>query len=241
MRSESPSSWVVGLDDTDMPDIGGTGSLARSVAIEVGALSIGESTGVTRHQFFEGPGVPKTSRNSAAAIVFAGVLAAGELFETVCAIVARESIPGSDPGVCMLSGRVGADLVVFARRAQTGLVAQSEARRLAESAAVDLIGLGGTNDGVIGALGAATLRADGHDGRYVGLDGIRDVAGEITVADLLDRTAITSVVDQDGTPLDGSAIINVGDWVRPRLVGGRPVLVAKRNGKGWVNADTRPT
>lgn len=240
-RSESPDTWVIGIDDTDMPDIGGTGSLARRVAIELGALGVGKSTGVTRHQFFEGPGVPKTSRNSAAAIVFVDVAAAGEFFTTVCSIVARESIPGSDPGVCMLTGSVGTELVAFARRAQTGLVSQAEARRLAESTAVDLVGLGGTNDGVIGALGAATLRADGHDGRYVGLEGIRDVAGEITVADLLNRTAISSVVDQDGTPLEGSGIINVGDWVRPRLVGGRPVLVAKRNGKGWVNADTRPT
>jgi hypothetical protein len=140
----------------------------------------------------------------------------------------------------MLTGTVETELVAFGRRAQTGLVAQREARELAESAAVDLVGLGGTNDGVIGALGAAALRADGHDGRYVGLDGIRDVAGEIKVSDLLDRTAITTVVDQDGTPLEGSGIINVGDWLRPRLVGGQPVLVATRNGKGWVNADTRP-
>jgi hypothetical protein len=239
VRSESPDAWVVGIDDTDTPDIGGTGSLARRVAAEVGARGIGKSTGVTRHQFFEGPGVPKTSRNSAAAIMFSDVAAADDLFETVCAIVTRESIPGSDPGVCMLTGAVDSELVSFGRRAQRGLVDQAEARRLAAATQVDLVGLGGTNDGVIGALGAATLRADGHDGRYVGLDGIREVGGEIEVAALLDRTAISDVVDQDGTPLNRSAIINVGDWVRPRLVGGQPVLVATRFGKGWVNADTR--
>ncbi len=239
MRSGSPDTWIVGIDDTDMPDIGGTGSLARRAAAEVGARGLGESIGVTRHQFFEGPGVPKTSRNSAAAVMFSDVAAAGELFETFCAIVTRESIPGSDPGVCLLTGPVEHELVAFGRRAQTGLVDQAEALRLAAATAVALVGLGGTNDGVIGALGAASLRADGHDGRYVGLDGIREVVGEIQVAALLDRTAISDVVDQDGTPLNRSAIINVGDWVRPRLVGGQPVLFAKRDGKGWVNADTR--
>lgn len=239
MRSESPDTWVIGIDDTDMPDIGGTGSLARRVAAEIGAEGAGVSTGVTRHQFYEGPGVPKTSRNSAAAIAFTDVASPAGLFESVCAIVARESIPGSDPGVCLMGATAAPDLVSFARTAQEGLVDQAAARRLAATASVDLVGLGGTNDGVIGALGAAALRSDGDDGRYVGLAGIRDVAGEITVAELLERTAITAVIAQDQTPLEQSGIINVGDWVRPRLVGGRPVLVARRDGKGWVNADTR--
>lgn len=239
MRSDSPDTCVVGIDDTDMPDVGGTGSLARRVAAEIGAGGIARSRGVTRHQFFEGPGVPKTSRNSAAAIVFAEVALAEELFATVCSIVTRESIPGSDPGVCMTSRAIGSPLVEFGRRAQAGLVDQDEARRLAAAAEVELAGLGGTNDGVIGALGAAALRADGNDGRYVGLAGIREVGGEIRVGDLLARTAISAVVDQDRTPLGRSGIINVGDWVRPRLIGGEPVLVAKRDGEGWVNADTR--
>lgn len=239
VRSESPDVRIIGLDDTDMPNVGGTGRLARRIAEEVGALGAGRSMGVTRHQFFEGPGVPKTSRNSAAAIVFDDVSSEDELFATVCSIVSRESIPGSDPGVCMARRVVGDSLVEFGRRAQTGLVHQAEARRLAAATEVELIGLGGTNDGVIGALGAAALRANGHDGRYVGLAGIRDVSGEIRVSELLERTAISAVVDQNRTPLDQSGIINLGDWVRPRLIGGRPVLVAKRDGKGWVNADTR--
>jgi hypothetical protein len=73
----------------------------------------------------------------------------------------------------------------------------------------------------------------------VGLAGIREVSGEIRISDLLERTAISAVVDQDRTPLERSGIINVGDWIRPRLIGGEPVLVAKRDGKGWINADAR--
>jgi hypothetical protein len=239
VKSESPDVCVIGVDDTDMPEIGGTGSLARRLASEVDELGLGDSIGVTRHQFFEGPGVPKTSRNSAAAIAFTDTASAGILFDTACAIVARESIPGSDPGVCLLRGSAAAELIAFARRAQAGLVGQTEARRLAAVAAIELTGLGGTSDGVIGALGAAALRAEGHDGRYVGLAGIREVSGEIRISDLLERTAISAVVDQDRTPLERSGIINVGDWIRPRLIGGEPVLVAKRDGKGWINADAR--
>ena len=94
---------------------------------------------------------------------------------------------------------------------------------------------------MIGALGGAALRADGNDGRFVGLSGIRDVSGPITVADLVDRTAITSVVDEPtGTTLEGGVIIDVGDWVRPRLLHGQPVIVARHVEGTWVNADVRP-
>lgn len=239
MRSTSPETWVVGIDDTDMPDIGGTGRLARRMVAEIEALGLGHSMGVTRHQFYEGPGVPKTARNSAAAIAFDGVGDALELFETVCGIVARESIEGSDPGVA-IGREASGELVAFAHRAQTDLVVQQEARRLGATHATGLIGLGGTEDGVIGALGAMALRIDGNDGRYVDLPGIRQVSGVMTIADILERTGIADVVDlvaEESLPSTG--MLDLGDWVRPRLIGGRPVLVATRAREIWVNADSR--
>ncbi len=127
----------------------------------------------------------------------------------------------------------------FARRAQREPVTQTEARRLAEATSIELLGLGGTEDGVIGALCGAVLRADGNDGRFVGLSGIRDVAGSVTVAGLLARTGITAVVDTEGEPLEGAVRLDVGPWMRPRLVGGRPVVVARCVEGRWVNADAR--
>lgn len=241
MRSTSPDTWVVGIDDTDMPGIGGTGRLARRLAAEIEALNLGRSTGVTRHQFYEGPGVPKTARNSAAAVAFTGVTSVAGLFETACAIVARESIDGSDPGVAVGAGPASADLVEFARRAQRGLVGQAEARAHGAAWATGLAGLGGTEEGVIGALGALALRLDGDDGRFVDLPGIRRVAGLLSVAEVLDRTAIADVVDvEERIPLAPASRLDLGDWVRPRLMGGRPVLVVRRSEEMWVNADTRP-
>jgi hypothetical protein len=238
-RSASHERHVVGIDDTDMPGIGGTGGLARLLTDELADTA--ESFGVTRHQFFEGPGVPKTSRNSSAAIVFATKLTPQELLEAVAVIVTRESISGSDPGVAVMTGAAPGAVLAFARVAQRRLVTRSEAVRLAGAIGIPLVGLGGTEDGVIGALGGAALRADGNDGRFVGLAGIRDVSGPITVADLLGRTAISHVVDEaTGSGLDGGVIIDVGDWVRPRLLGGRPVVVARQVEGAWVNADVRP-
>ncbi len=239
MKSASRELRVVGIDDTDMPGIGGTGGLARRMTDEL--ADVAKSLGVTRHQFYEGPGVPKTSRNSSAAIVFATALTPYELLDTVSAVVTRESIPGSDPGVAVMNETVPDAVLTFARAAQRGLVTRSEAVRLAADAGIPLVGLDGTEDGMIGALGGAALRADGNDGRFVGLPGIRDVSGPITVADLVDRTAIWQVVDvATGAGLDGGVIIDVGDWVRPRLLHGRPVFAARHVEGAWVNADVRP-
>ncbi len=239
-RSESLDSWVVGIDDTDMPGIGGTGRLARRLAAEALALALGHSTGVTRHQFYEGPGVPKTARNSGAAIAFDHVASPPELYAMVQLIVARDSIEGSDPGVAMSRRPVSARMVDYARRAQTGLVGQAEARLLGAGLAAGLVGLGGTEDGVIGALGALALRLNGHDGRFVDLPGIRDVRGMMTVAEVLEQTGIADVIDAgERRSLGAASRLELGEWVRPRLIGGKPVLVARRYEGKWVNADTR--
>jgi hypothetical protein len=62
----------------------------------------------------------------------------------------------------------------------------------------------------------------------------------MSVAEVLDRTAIADVVDVvEKTPLAPASRLDLGDWVRPRLMGGRPVLVVRRSEEMWVNADTR--
>lgn len=231
---------VVGIDDTDMPGVGGTGRLARGMAAELIGVGLGSTLGVTRHQLFEGPGVPKTSRNSAAAWALTTSADTSNLIRAVAAVVERDSIEGSDPGIAVAWGPCPPAALEYARHAQSMLVEQATARLIAADHGIHLSGHGGTEDGVIGALSAAMLRLDGNDGRYVDLPGIRSVSGEIGVADLLARTGISSVVDAvSGEPLAESDKIDVADWVRPRLVAGRPILVAARRGEGWVNADRR--
>lgn len=242
MPRSSPTSRVlfVGVDDTDMPGIGGTGRLVRMMAAELAAAGAGNSLGVTRHQLFQGPGVPMTHRNSAAACAFVTHLAVSDLVAAFTTIVERDAIDGSDPGIAVLEGPCPPAALSFARRAQSTLVAQAEARFIAEQHDIHLSGHGGTEGGVIGALCAVALRVDGNDGRYVDLPGIREVCDELSVADLLDRTGITAVVDAaSGEALPANVSIDVGGWVRPRLVRGHPVLAANQTGDGWVNADLR--
>ena len=240
-RSGCPDMIVIGVDDTDVPGEGGTGRLARRLTGELESGGFGRSRGVTRHQLFQGPGVPMTRRNSSAAIEFSQVASPVELLDMATTFVRRESLPGSDPGVALLVGSAPPAVLEFAHSAQQGLVTQDDARRAAATAGIDLVGLAGTEHGVIGALSAAALRAGGSDGRFVGLQGIREVTGSVSVAELLRRTGIAQVIDvEHAEPLGEGAMLDVGDWVRPRLIGGRPVLVARREGEAWVNADARP-
>jgi hypothetical protein len=239
VRSVSPD-LIVAIDDTDMPGTRGTGRLARLIAEELSP--VGRSLGVTRHQLFEGPGVPKTHRNSAAAIGIATSASPQAILEDAAAIVSREHAPGSDPGVAVLSGSPAPELVTFGRRTQEGLVDRDEALRVAAASGMLVRGLAGTGDGIIGSVAAAALRADGSDGRYVGLRGIRSLTGTMTAAEILSRSDITAVVDlATGESVPGDGRLDTGDWIRPRLVGGRPVLMARRDRGAWVNADARPS
>jgi hypothetical protein len=196
---------------------------------------------VTRHQLYEGPGVPKTARNSAAAIEIVAVASADSVFRFACGVIERESIPGSDPGIAMLALQGRPSLLAYAETTQCELVTKEQAHRVADREGMMLAGLGGDNGGVIGALAAVGLRVGGCDGRYVGLRGIRAVAGLCAVGDVLSQTAIAAVVDEaTGYQLPAETVVDLGDWVRPRLIDRQPVLVATRDGERWSNADARP-
>jgi len=62
--------YVIGIDDMDTLESRGTGYLARVIADVLGEEF--DVLGVTRHQLLEDDRVPKTAKNSCAAILLAG-------------------------------------------------------------------------------------------------------------------------------------------------------------------------
>ena len=233
---------IIAVDDTDMPGTRGTGRLARELGAALEAAGKGRLAGVTRHQFHVGPGVPMTSHNSAAALALDTSSSLDDLEAFARAFMSREFIEGSDPGLALLDGPAPQPVIAFARRAQRELVTRIEAERLADRYALRVRGLGGTRDGVIGAMSAAALRWDGNDGRFVGLPAIRDLLGRVTVGEAMARAPIAAIVEETtARPLDPAAILDTGDWVRPRLVGGRAVVVARPTTTPgvWINVDHR--
>lgn len=211
----------IGLDDTDNAISRGTGRLARSIA---GALSkLFDVLGVTRHQLLVDPRVPYTSHNSSATIhiVEHNHVDLPSLADEVEDMMRSDLQAGSDPGLCV-ARTVPEELVRFGQRAKSELVGQAEARDLAERHNCILRGIGGTQDGVIGALASVALASTGEDGRFILVGTARELEGIQTVPAILE-SGISEVRTMDGRRLtDG--LVNVSGRIRPAFRGQKPVL-----------------
>jgi len=219
----------IGLDDTDNLESRGTGHLARQIAEMLSADYT--VLGVTRHQLLVDPRVPYTKNNSASAILIEGdgMTDLDSLADRIREYMLSDFQEGSDPGLCVAVDPPSS-LSDFGQRVQREVVAQDQARTLASQSGTILVGLGGDEDGVIGALSAVGLAASGDDGRYVLVERSRELTGLQPVSAILEA-GISAVRTQDGAPVtDG--LVQV-DKMRPARRGGLPVLVVEHNGTHW--------
>jgi tRNA(Ile2) C34 agmatinyltransferase TiaS len=222
--------YFIGLDDTDNLESRGTGHLARQIAEALTADY--PLLGVIRHQLLVDPRVPCTKNNSCAAIALDadGDLELNALLDRVQDLVLDGSQPGSDPGLCVAHSVPDA-ITQFGRRVQRELVTQDEARVLAASLNIPLLGLGGSQDGVIGALAAVGLAASGEDGRYVLVGRSRELTGLQPVALLLEA-GIAAVQTCTGQPVTRGLVQT--DKLRPARRGSRPVAIVEWAGDHWL-------
>jgi tRNA(Ile2) C34 agmatinyltransferase TiaS len=221
--------FLIGLDDTDTLESRGTGRLARQIAAVLADRY--PVLGVTRHQLLVDSRVPCTKNNSCAAIALDvnGGLAPDVLLRQVQALMVADYQPGSDPGLCVAHA-VPAAVIEFGRLAQRELVTQDEARALAADHAIHLLGLGGDENGVIGALAAVGLASSGEDGRYVQVGRSRELGGLQPIPALLDA-GITAVQTFDGRPVTSGMVRT--DKLRPARRGGQPIAVVEWAGDHW--------
>lgn len=234
--------WLVAIDDTDNDESIGTGKLARWLAAHLADRDLLEeaSVSVTRHQLLVHPDVPYTSHNSAACIAARSGADAGALLEAGRAYLEAHFHEGANPGLCVVrADAVPAPLLEIARAAQREVLDLG-----AFDAAVDGMGLalwwsGATGQGRIGACAGAALRSTGEDGRFIGLRGIRDVKGRVSVGEILARSGVDEVRTSDGAALARDTPIDTRDWVRPSLLGGRAVYVVREDAGRWVPAEKR--
>ena len=180
--------------------------------------------GVTRHQFLVDPRVPYTSHNSSATIHIRGdgEVDLAALADQVQAIMLADFQPGSDPGLCV-ARQVTPEMIEFGRRAKVDVVRQSEAHEIAVHAGCVLRGLGGTEDGVIGALGGVGLAATGEDGRFVLVGKSRELQGVQSVQAIL-GCGIAQVRTMDGQVLRDGLVETEGK-LRPAFRSHQPILV----------------
>jgi len=212
-----------GIDDTDVKDSPGTNQLARWLIARLRPDY--RSLVAVRHQLLFDPRVPYTSKNSSASLVWepAAGGSVGDLAARMRGLMQEWFVAGSDPGLCV-TDRVPEEIVAFGRRCQREVVSQEEARRLAAQHAVFLEGLGGTEDGVIGALAAVGLCAGGNDGRVVSIGPWPDdLSGPQDVA-LLHARGVAEIRDAaSGEPIRWGRV-DVGKHLRPSWREGRVVL-----------------
>ena len=222
----------IGMDDTDVKGSRGTGRLARNIAAALSDRY--DVLGITRHQLLFDPRVPYTSKNSSAAIHLNadGEVDLNGLADEVQALMLADWYDGSDPGLCVARTAIPSTVSEFGRRAKTSLVCQDDALTLAAREGYLLRGLGGTCDGVIGALAAVGLAASGEDGRFVLVGSSRELAGVQSVQSIL-SCGITEVRTVDGIRLEEGSV-DTGGKLRPAHRDGRAVLFVKESdGPYW--------
>ena len=220
---------LLSIDDTDNLESPGTGALASQIAADVETLGWGRCQSVTRHQLLVHPDIPYTSHNSA--MCFTAEIGDGSLAKLIdhaAAFLARESVAGSDPGLCVaVVDRLECadDFLAFGRKAKETVLTKEEAYAVARRTGVHLSEHGGTGQGIIGALAGAALRLSGNDGRLKGQLRITSPDGIISVARLRDRNDVDEVRSLDGRSVGDNEPVRLGDKVKTVLIDGRAVLL----------------
>jgi hypothetical protein len=226
----------VGFDDTDTATAGrGTGKLARWFEKDLPEGC--RLWGVVRQQLLLDDAIPYTSHNSSACAVLEcpEQVSIDVLRTRAVAHIEHHFIDGSDPGLCMVQEHDPTlpALISFGLECTKRVVTQSQALAAADG---HLSGLGGTNDGIIGAAAAVGLTAYGWSGRFIEFGGLREFPAAVSV-EALKRAGIRVVsVDRDAHVLTPEDIVETGGWLRPHLWAGQPVLPVTPGDSGrWAS------
>ncbi len=226
----------VGFDDTDTAEAErGTGKLARWFARELPAGCT--LWGVVRHQLLIHDAIPYTSHNSSACAILecSAEISLDVITARAVEHIKRNFIEGSDPGLCIVKENdpILPALISFSLECSRRIVTQREALAAADGC---LLGLGGTNDGIIGAAAAVGLSAYGWSGRFIEFGNLRAFPAEVSV-DALNKGGIKVVsIDRDAPVLTPAELVDTGGWLRPKLWAGQAVVSATWDVSGkWLS------
>jgi len=217
------------LDDTDNLESRGTGKLSRTIASK---LSDDYPVyGVTRHQLYKHPDIPYTSHNTCSVIHIESDNDLDEnyndeIFEAVKFEMMDDFIEGSDPGLAIAhENQIKPALIAFGNDAKYTILNQELARDLAKNLRIRLEGLGGTEDGVIGAMAGIGLAYTKNDGRFL-LVKNNKLKGSNTVETVL-SSGVDAVYTIDGRLITEGLIINDSKLTKPCPVNGEVILFVK--------------
>lgn len=237
---------LISIDDTDNLYSPGTGALASQIAADLESNGWGKSSFVTRHQLLVHPDIPYTSHNSA--MCFSAEIHEDCLEQVIqhsAGFLARESAPGSDPGLCVTVIKrlpENSELIRYGLSAKQEVLTKDSAYELAHRSGIHLSEHGGSGQGVIGALAGAGLRLGGNDGRLKGQLSFTGSEAVVTVADLCARDDVDEIRALDGSEVARQDLVRIGEKVKTVLLDGCSVLfiVAANGGHGEPRWQTCP-
>ncbi len=218
----------VGIDDTDTLDSRGTGRLARNIATALSTKYL--IFGVTRHQLFVHPDISFTSHNSCAVIhVEAPPNAMEEIFCKTKKMMLEDFIEGSDPGLAIAaSTQITSAAVALGLDAKTIIISQERAREVAKNSKIRFEGLGGTEDGVIGAIAGVGLASLKNDGRFLLKGKNRELSGIRSISEII-NSGIDEVLTLQGESIKEGKV-EIRKNATPSFIQGKTVLFVQQQG-----------
>jgi hypothetical protein len=220
--------YYMGVDDTDIVGSPGTNRIVKAFLAKLPESVRCER--IIRHQLFFDPRVPYTSQNGSASLKFSldepTTVSLRDLTDLMREHLREHFVEGSDPGLCAAID-VPQEIVAYGLRCKEELMTQDEAFGLASSLKIHLEGLGGTNDGIIGALAAIGLAATNDDGRIVQVGHWpEDLAGPHPIETLAERGVEVELKTSGDSITKGQ--VDVGKKLRPNRSRGRDVLFVEK-------------
>jgi len=226
--------FLIGIDDTDAP--GGKDSTNRLARQLEDRLPEGlRMWGALGHRLNPDPVLAPTSWNTACCVVVEGKTSAEDLLRLAADYVGDLAEANSSPGLCVIdAAEVPAALIDFGRRCCTELLTVE--RAVAAAGPARLAGLRGpTSRGLIGAVAAVGLTAEGWSGRLLEFGRLRSFPRAVSVGELMAAGILPVSISPDAERPAPTDWVDSHDWLRPRLMGGRAVLPVEKIGDGLWN------
>ncbi|MGH2719797.1 MAG: hypothetical protein ACRDJU_14650 [Actinomycetota bacterium] len=231
--SLAATNLLIGIDDTDNADAGGTAKLAGRLLEHFDSNRMGGPLAATRHQLLAPPAVTATQRNASLVIALKAShrLSLSDFAEFAVPFLEGQALEGSNPGIAMCRESGWTDpanasaLAGFGKRVQTEVVDLAAAEAVAGTTGSLLVAIGGTGAGQIGALAAVGLHIAGSDGEFVWLPGLAEAARPLTYRQLKTLLPLDLARDAEGREPADDEMVEVPPRARPLLIEGMAVLL----------------
>lgn len=220
----------VGIDDSVQLDGAKAGETASILARFIEEKGWGKGAIPSRHRLYPHPSTGCKKHNTARS--FSADMEEQHLADFIdyaCNLIKRTGSPDCNAGLAIAIPELMEntnDLVAYAYRVKEELVSKAEALAFGGQPGLYLFELGGSGQGVIGALAGVGLRMTGNDGQFRGKLHIGTGEDYIaTVKEILDNSYVEQVKNMDFENIDDNENVRMGEKVKVVLLDNKYTLM----------------